>query len=53
VAETVALLRAEGLDHIGTTVQSPRDHVMHVSQLVASPRALLPEGEGRAASPGA
>ena len=33
VAETVALLRAEGLDHIGTTVQSTRDHIMHVRQL--------------------
>jgi hypothetical protein len=28
VAETVALLRADGLDHIGTTLQSTRDHLM-------------------------
>jgi len=47
VAETAALLRTEGLDHIGTTVQTTRDHVMHVHQLVASQRALSPEG-GRA-----
>ena len=47
VAETVALLRADGLDHVGTTVQTTRDHLMQVSQLVASQRALLPEGEGR------
>jgi predicted PurR-regulated permease PerM len=47
VAETVALLRADGLDHVGTTVQTTRDHLMHVRQLVASQRALLPEGEGR------
>ena len=44
VAETVGLLRADGLDHLGTTVQTTRDHIMHVSQLVASQRALLPEG---------
>jgi hypothetical protein len=44
VAETVALLRADGLAHIGTTVQTTRDHLMHVSQLVASQRALSPEG---------
>ena len=47
VAETVALLHAEGLDHVGTTVQTTRDHVMQVSQLVASQRTLLPEEEGR------
>jgi hypothetical protein len=47
VAETVALLRADGLDHVGTTVQTTRDHIMHVSQLIASQRALLPEGDGR------
>jgi len=47
VAETVALLRADGLDHVGTTVQTTRDHLMHVRQLVASQRALIPEGEGR------
>ena len=47
VAETVALLRADGLDHVGTTVQTTRDHLMHVRQLVASQRALLPEGEER------
>jgi hypothetical protein len=47
VAETVALLRADGLDHVGTTVQTTRDHVMHVRQLVASQRALIPEGDGR------
>src|SRR4029450_13863695 len=46
VAEIVALLRAEGLDHIGTTVQSTRDHLMHVRQLVASQPALLPQGDG-------
>lgn len=44
VAETVALLRADGLDHVGTTVQATRDHVMHVSQLVASRPSLTPEG---------
>jgi predicted PurR-regulated permease PerM len=53
VAETVGLLRADGLDHVGTTVQTTRDQVMHVRQLVASQRALLPEGEGRADSSGA
>ena len=47
VAETAALLRADGLDHVGTTVQTTRDHVMQVSHLVASQRALSPEGEGR------
>jgi predicted PurR-regulated permease PerM len=47
VAETVALLRADGLDHVGTTVQTTRDYVMHVSQLVASQRAVIPEGDGR------
>ena len=47
VAETVALLHAEGLDHVGTTVQTTRDHVMQVSQLVASQRTLIPEEEGR------
>jgi predicted PurR-regulated permease PerM len=47
VAETVALLRADGLDHVGTTVQATRDHVMHVSQLVASQRSLISEGDGR------
>jgi predicted PurR-regulated permease PerM len=46
VAETVALLRADGLDHVGTTVQATRDHVMHVSQLVASRPSLTPEGNG-------
>ena len=53
VAETVALLRADGLDHVGTTVQTTRDHLMHVRQLVASQRALIPEGEGRPDSIGA
>ena len=53
VAETVALLRADGLDHVGTTVQATRDHLMHVRQLVASQRALIPEGEGRPDSIGA
>jgi hypothetical protein len=43
----VALLRADGLDHVGTTVQTTRDYVMHVSQLVASQRAVIPEGDGR------
>jgi len=43
VAETVELLRADGCDHIGTTLQTTRDHIMHVCQLVASQRALLPE----------
>jgi hypothetical protein len=47
VVETVALLRADGLDHVGTTVQTTRDHLMHVRQLVASQRALIPEGDGR------
>jgi predicted PurR-regulated permease PerM len=47
VAETVALLRADGLDHVGTTVQTTRDYIMQVCQLVASQRALLPEGDGR------
>jgi predicted PurR-regulated permease PerM len=47
VAETVALLRADGLDHVGTTVQTTCDHVMQMSQLVTSQRALLPEGEER------
>ena len=47
VAETVALLHTEGLDHVGTTVQTTRDHVMQVSQLGASQRTLLPEEEGR------
>jgi len=47
VAETVALLRADGLDHVETTVQTTRDQLMQVSQLVASQRALRPEGEGR------
>ena len=42
VTETVALLRADGLDHVGTTVQTTRDHVMHVRQLVASQRTLIP-----------
>ena len=46
VAETVALLRADGLDHIGTTVQTTRDHIMHVRQLVASQPALLLRGIG-------
>ena len=46
VVETVALLRADGLDHVGTTVQATRDHVMHVSQLVASRPSLTPEGNG-------
>jgi hypothetical protein len=46
VVETVALLRADGLDHVGTTVQTTRDHVMHVSQLVASRPSLTPEGNG-------
>ena len=46
VAETVALLHTEGLDHVGTTVQTTRDHVMHVSQLVASRPSLTPEGNG-------
>jgi predicted PurR-regulated permease PerM len=36
LAETVALLRADGLDHVGTTVQATRDQVMQVSQLVAA-----------------
>jgi predicted PurR-regulated permease PerM len=53
VAETVALLRADGLNHVGTTVQATRDHVMHVSQLVASRPSLTPEGNGRPDSPGA
>jgi hypothetical protein len=44
VAETVELLRADGCDHIGTTLQTTRDHIMHVCQLVASQRALSPEG---------
>ena len=44
VAETVALLRAEGLDHIGTTVQSTRDHIMHVRQLWPLARAA-PQGD--------
>jgi hypothetical protein len=44
VAETVELLRADGCDHIGTTLQTTRDHIMHVCQLVASQRALRPEG---------
>jgi hypothetical protein len=43
----VALLRADGLDHVGTTVQTTRDYIMQVCQLVASQRALLPEGDGR------
>jgi predicted PurR-regulated permease PerM len=47
VAETVALLRADGLDHVGTTVQTTRDHIMHMRQLVASQRALIPPGDGR------
>jgi predicted PurR-regulated permease PerM len=47
VAETVALLHTEGLDHVGTTVQTTRYHVMQVSQLGASQRTLLPEEEGR------
>jgi len=46
VAETVALLRADGLDRVGTTVQTTRDHVMQISQLVTSQPALSPEGEG-------
>jgi hypothetical protein len=47
VAEAVALLRADGLDRVGTTVQTTRDYLMQVSQLVASQRALRPAGEGR------
>jgi hypothetical protein len=47
VAETVALLRADGLDRVGATVQTTRDYLMQVSQLVASQRALSPAGEGR------
>jgi len=53
VAETVALLRADGLAHIGTTVQSTRDHIMHVSQLVASQHALRTGEDERPDSPGA
>jgi hypothetical protein len=44
VAEAVVLLRADGLDHVGTTVQTTCDHLMQVSQLVASQCALIPEG---------
>ena len=47
VAETVALLHADGLDHVGTTVQTTRDQLMLVCQQVASQRALLADGEGR------
>jgi hypothetical protein len=47
VAETVVLLRAEGLDYVGTTVQTTCDQILHVRQLVASQRALRLEGEGR------
>jgi hypothetical protein len=36
LAETVALLHADGLDHVGTTLQATRDQVMQVCQLVAS-----------------
>src|SRR4029453_9193032 len=53
VAETVALLRADGLAHIGTTVQSTRDHLMHVSQLVAPQHALRTGEDERPDSPGA
>ena len=52
VAETVALLRADGLDHIGATVQTTRDHIMHVSQLVASQRALRMGGMSDPTVPG-
>jgi predicted PurR-regulated permease PerM len=47
VAETVALLRADGLDHVGTTLQTTRDHVMHISQLVTAQRSVTPGGDGR------
>jgi hypothetical protein len=53
VAETVALLRADGLAHIGTTLQSPRGHIMHVRQLVASQHALRMGGDERPDRPGA
>jgi len=39
VADTVALLRADGLDHIGTTLQSSCDHLRQVSQFIASQHA--------------
>jgi predicted PurR-regulated permease PerM len=47
VAETVALLRADGLAHVGTTVQTTRDYVLQVSQLVTSQRSVAPGGAGR------
>jgi hypothetical protein len=52
VAETVALLRADGLDHIGTTVQTTRDYVMQVRQLVTSQRALIPGEMSDPTAPG-
>jgi len=46
VAETVALLRVDGIDHIGTTVQTTCDQLLQVQQLIASQRARRPEGKG-------
>jgi hypothetical protein len=40
LAETVALLRADGIDQVATTLQDTRDQVMQASQLVASPSPL-------------
>jgi hypothetical protein len=36
LAETVALLRADGVDQVATTLQDTRDQVLQASQLVAS-----------------
>jgi len=47
VAETVALLRADGLDHVGTTLQTTHDHIMQVSQLVAFQASGTSGGDGR------
>ena len=35
-AENLALLRADGIEQVGTTLRETRDQVMHVSQRLAS-----------------
>ena len=42
LAETVALLRADGIDQVATTLQDTRALVMQASQLVSSPPPATP-----------
>jgi AI-2E family transporter len=52
VAETVARLRADGLIHIGTSLQTTFDHLMQVCQMVASQPSESPGTMGATTAPG-